>query len=671
MHALAGPPPGSTMPPVFGLGLPVSFGSFGSFSSFGAAAAAAAAAAGMPGALGTAPPVARRSSSGDSLVGESGTGESGTDVSHRPASLLEMAVNGAVAASGSAVAASGSAVTGAFEAAAAAAAPGAVLGVPSPPLMAALSPWDWAAGEGGEGIAAAVAAEWERPLGDNPEDLCLMLSSPARPSTPSYPHGAPYPLRHPSASPLHSPAHTPGAYHPFAMLRIPPPSPHRGPSPRGEQRALVEWSLSLAAARHASPAWRAASPAWRAASPHLSSIACASPLIGSIGSTGTNAAAAGAGAGSSTIYWARDPSAAASAAPTAAPTATPPSAVPSAGVPAGLPASILMPPGFPLERMGSGGLGSYPGLPLSRADSGGGFGAADGFDAARRSPWIVHERPSTDPRSSPAWSLGSGHNLGHNLLSGFGYGSMCGARPMTAPALPGGAPQPSPRLPGVMLPPPPRCKAADAAEGGGGSAASLLPTPPPLSADSTTTLTDDDIESFLEPASNLGNLGLSLQYGSMKDLADMAANVPPPRSSSSGGSSATSEGATSGVHSHVHSGDAKPMISDKSPPVRPSAPPPLAPPSLAPLPAGPSAPPPLALRSVSTEETAASLGPLLPQPTETPTPTPATTTPTATATTATATATATTATAAPAGPSAAGTVTGSEGGGCAAACPER
>jgi hypothetical protein len=170
------------MPPVFGIGLPVSLVSFGSFGA--AAAAAAAAAAGMPGALGTAPPVARRSSSGDSLVGESDS-----DVSHRPASLLEMAVNGAVAASGSAVA-------GALEAAPAAAAPaaappGAVLGVQSPPLMAALSPWDWAVGEGGEGIAAAVAAEWERPLGDNPEDLCLMLSSPARPSTPLHPNGAP------------------------------------------------------------------------------------------------------------------------------------------------------------------------------------------------------------------------------------------------------------------------------------------------------------------------------------------------------------------------------------------------------------------------------------------------------------------------------------------------
>uniref|UniRef100_A0A7S2MQM5 Uncharacterized protein n=1 Tax=Haptolina brevifila TaxID=156173 RepID=A0A7S2MQM5_9EUKA len=363
---------------------------------------------------------------------------------------------------------------------------------------------------GGEN--AAMSSEWERHLSPSREDLYLLLSSPARPSTPSQAAPPPYPLRHPTP-PNASPHHTaPSSSHPFAMLRLPPPSPHRGPSPaRGEQRAMVEWAV--ASARHASPAWRAASP-------HLGSLYCASPahqqspahscagFLGGIGAmsmctaslgasccSGACSSAAGATAGSSMMGSSSSSSGAGSSS--------------SGGGGAGssssqqLSSSQLMPPppGLP------------GGVPMTRTAS---------LDGARRSPWLS-DRPSTDPRSSPAW-------MGPGFAPGW-LGAL--ARPNTdprsspvvggphganVPGIIGGMPQQSPRG-GSMLPPPPRCKSAADSAASGEASTSAGPR--------DSTLTDDDINSFLEP----GSYSLSLQYGSMDhaDESEEAARQGEPR----------------------------------------------------------------------------------------------------------------------------------------------
>ena len=49
----------------------------------------------------------------------------------------------------------------------------------------------------GDHFEAFEANPARYPLSDAPEDLYMLLSSPARPSTPSHAAGAPYPLRHP------------------------------------------------------------------------------------------------------------------------------------------------------------------------------------------------------------------------------------------------------------------------------------------------------------------------------------------------------------------------------------------------------------------------------------------------------------------------------------------
>ena len=292
---------------------------------------------------------------------------------------------------------------------------------------------------------AAVAAEWERPLNDNQEDLYMLLSSPARPATPSHGAAPPYPLRHPTP-PNASPLHAVGPQHSLAMLRIPPPSPLRGPSPRGEQRAMVEWAV--ASSRHASP--------WRAPSPRMQSPALHSPLMqGLTGPIASAAAASSRSAGSQ-----------------------------------GLPSSFLMPP---------------PPLPLERGSSLG------DMDVSLRI-----ERPSTDPRSSPAWpgpafGVPAGRSLllldrpatdprasPSSQLNRFPAGSKSSNSSILGTFGQAGFSQDSPAR--AMLPPPPR-----------------KPSDKTGAAPSDSTLTDDDIESFLEA----GSFGLSQQYGSMHNLADL------------------------------------------------------------------------------------------------------------------------------------------------------
>ena len=465
---------------------------------------------------------------------------------------------------------------------------------------------------------AATAAEWERPLNDNHEDLYLLLSSPARPSTPSHSAPPPYPLRHPTppnASPLHAGGPPTLHPHPFAMLRLPPPSPHRGPSPRGEQRAMVEWAV--ASARHQSPAWRAPSPAWRAQSPHIHSSALG---------------------GASPHHYAVAPP------PSAVPFPLP---LPLGGSGAAPPVdrdSVLMPPppmrslsGGPADinlalssmRTLSGGPGDINLALASMPDAvaGGSGGAAPPY---QRSPWLDH-RPSTDPRSSPAWH-GPSSGCGASPWAAFGRPStdprsspawqtssislIGGARAAgglpTAPgsggsggALSGSvhsqSPLQSPRTHassshgGSMLPPPPRCK------GHGAATTPSSTTPPP--ADST--LTDLDIQSFLGESSFFGappdHFAFSLQYGSMAaasgldEAAEAAApagtlDQPPIRRAGSG-DAPTKPGELptkiSPKISPMPSPKISPMISPK---ISPMISPMLLPPSMAPPP--PTAPPP-------------------------------------------------------------------------------
>ena len=382
------------------------------------------------------------------------------------------------------------------------AAPEASAGPTPSPTSRTTPPFAWERGTftaGSEG--AAAAAEWERPLADNHEELYMLLSSPARPSTPSHAPAPPYPLIHhatpPNASPLHTPTGAPGAQHPFAMLRIPPPSPHRGPSPRGEHRAMVEWTL--ASARHASPAWRAASP----------HVGGQSPYIHPAGMHGASPHHIGAVAGA----------AAASTAPAPAASGGAPASCCCSGNGGGSSASaanlLMPPPPMRLERstsFGASGGGAH-GDPRP-----GGFDTADP-GAARRSPWLL-ERPSTDPRSSPAWpgpaNLGSGW-LGLQRPSTDPRSSprdplirtnSFGLPPLGAYGSTG-LPQASPRSAGTMLPPPPRQK----------STADATSQPP---ANPSAALTDDDIESFSMS---------SFQYGSYLDLGEVvrAASLALPR----------------------------------------------------------------------------------------------------------------------------------------------
>ena len=320
---------------------------------------------------------------------------------------------------------------------------------------------------------ATVAAEWERPLNDNHEDLLLLLSSPARPSTPLHATPPPYPIRNPTPDVYASPGPGPcacagniGTSHPFAMLRIPPPSPHRGPSPRGEQRAMVEWAA--ASARHLSPHWRAPSPRWGAQSPRWGAQSprwrVQSPHTAVAGTAVCSVSPHHSviGTAPSTTSWSF---------PQQSPSTTlggtvsvmPPLHVlhvTDAAADSAQRDTILMPPPLPPQRSLSASSAELG------AEAGGGLGAC-----TLRSQRL-EQRPSTDPRSSPAWrgpvgsgwppmSLSSRPNTDPRtspqaaLLS-----SLAAPLPSGPSALLSQSPRESPRRLsvgyGAMLPPPPR-----------------------------------------------------------------------------------------------------------------------------------------------------------------------------------------------------------------------
>jgi len=226
----------------------------------------------------------------------------------------------------------------------------------SPSALSCSSPSWMACARSQSPSAAVLSAEWERPMSD--EELCMLLSSPCRPSTPSHSAPPPYPTPSPTMpeSPRHGPAHPPSGGLLLGYLGDAPP---RGPSPRGvagEQRALAEWAV--ASSRHAPP-----SP-----SPAHGCGAWQSP-------------AHGCGAWQSPLHW------------------TAPSPLHSAA--ACCDERLLR----RSPRVGGAALislaPSAAGTPISfgpqRAAPGFGFGALP----------RVPLRPSTEPRSSPAWVASS------------------------------------------------------------------------------------------------------------------------------------------------------------------------------------------------------------------------------------------------------------------------
>lgn len=291
-----------------------------------------------------------------------------------------------------------------------------------------LAPWEMPSAE-------SLVDTWNRPLSD--EEMCQLLSSPMRPSTPSHappPYaGVPQRATPPHATPsggdvgsvgggqlgggqlgggqlggrlLLSPVPPmdymlaagapPATMHQIAMLRQPtPPHPHsRGPSPaphRGEQRALAEWAVAIA--RHPSPQVPP-SPLRAGVPPSPLRAAPFSPLrvvrTGSLGPLET-AESAAPNLPNLPPNLRRSPRRSPRISPR-----LPPSAPPCAMLPPPLPPTLPPP---------------LPPSPWSPAHPGG----------------SLLERPATDPRRSPCWSASVGSSWGWSFSSssaGGGAGAL-------------------------------------------------------------------------------------------------------------------------------------------------------------------------------------------------------------------------------------------------------